>query len=288
LAKSELAVAWSALGWGLLRSLSVAAGCLLLYVAFFIYEDEQKVLQNVIETAWIRIHDASQGALRIAAQIFSEAAELLTRALDRLFGERTLSLQAFAVSYNLANVSGAILSLIFLGRGKLPNSFGSYFLFDIAYPLLLALVPALLPHRRWAVWISCIPMLGGILIALGGIVLGREAIHDWLGTELLAGMTGSIGSSLALVAVDRKVLKWTANRGTAASAIVAGVLNALLLIAVLGGSIVWVADSSNLPGWLSSGPAVWFAFTLAWMSLGNLCPAMIAFGVLALVVMALT
>jgi hypothetical protein len=63
--------------WYCLRGLSAGAGLLLLYAAFFLYEEEQQRVQSAIEV----------------------------RVIDRIFGPSSLSLQSFAVSTNLIFIS---------------------------------------------------------------------------------------------------------------------------------------------------------------------------------------
>jgi hypothetical protein len=82
----------------LLRILAGIAGALLLYVAFFLYEDEEARIQNRLEQIWKRI-DALQSSAMSKEVAFLQGATRTTSAiLDRLLGHKLLSAQSIAVS----------------------------------------------------------------------------------------------------------------------------------------------------------------------------------------------
>ena len=90
----------------LLRVLAGIAGALLLYVAFFLYEDEEARIQNRLEQLWRRI-DALHGvAISIEAAFLRTATNTTSRILDSLFGHKLLSLRfvAISVAFSLASV----------------------------------------------------------------------------------------------------------------------------------------------------------------------------------------
>src|ERR1019366_4344420 len=82
----------------LLRILAGIAGALLLYVAFFLYEDEEARIQNRLEQIWKRI-DAVQSITMSKEVAFLQGATRTTSTiLDRLLGHKLLSVQSIAVS----------------------------------------------------------------------------------------------------------------------------------------------------------------------------------------------
>src|ERR1017187_811850 len=82
----------------LLRILAGIAGALLLYVAFFLYEDEEARIQNRLEQIWKRI-DALQSSAMSKEVAFLQGVTRTTSAiLDRLLGHKLLSAQSIAVS----------------------------------------------------------------------------------------------------------------------------------------------------------------------------------------------
>jgi hypothetical protein len=69
--------------WYCLRGLSAGAGLLLLYAAFFLYEEEQQRVQSAIEDLWIRIDE--QGATPDKAGAFFQAVTgIAVRVIDRI------------------------------------------------------------------------------------------------------------------------------------------------------------------------------------------------------------
>src|ERR1017187_6341780 len=82
----------------LLRILAGFAGALLLYVAFFLYEDEEARIQNRLEQIWQKI-DALQSSAMSKEVAFLQGVTRTTSAiLDRLLGHKLLSRQSVAVS----------------------------------------------------------------------------------------------------------------------------------------------------------------------------------------------
>src|SRR5436309_2081033 len=71
-----------------------AAGALLLYLSFFLHEDEEGRLANRLEDLWIRMDDLQKKSLSRNAAFLSGASRIVLSLLSRLFGDRVLSLQA--------------------------------------------------------------------------------------------------------------------------------------------------------------------------------------------------
>jgi hypothetical protein len=90
----------------LLRVLAGIAGALLLYVAFFLYEDEEARMQNRLEEIWVRIDDLQGSAMSKELAFLQGVTRTTSAILDRLLGHRFLSLQSIAVSmaFSLASV----------------------------------------------------------------------------------------------------------------------------------------------------------------------------------------
>lgn len=95
-----------------MRLLIGLSGCVLLYAGAFLYENEERQVQSVLETWWIRVNDASHRALSWHVSLMKAAANLATTCLDRLFGKRMLSLQAVGVSGCLSLVSLHLVTML--------------------------------------------------------------------------------------------------------------------------------------------------------------------------------
>ena len=71
-----------------LRILAVISGIILIYAAFFLYEDEQGKIQNFLEDLWIRIDDRRNTALSKHATFMQVVAKYISTIFDRVFGDR--------------------------------------------------------------------------------------------------------------------------------------------------------------------------------------------------------
>ena len=68
----------------LLRILAGIAGALLLYVAFFLYEDEEARIQNRLEEIWKRIDALQTRAMSKEAAFMHGVTRITSAILDRL------------------------------------------------------------------------------------------------------------------------------------------------------------------------------------------------------------
>ena len=81
-------------------------GLVLIYAAFFLYENEQGNVQSVLEDLWLRIEEHKEIFLSRHAAFMREVARLTNVGFDRLFGKKLFSWQSFAVSscYSIGSV----------------------------------------------------------------------------------------------------------------------------------------------------------------------------------------
>ena len=97
------------------RPVGVAFGAMLLYVAFFLYEDEEGRLQNSLEELWVRISDRSDGATIAIRLLVGETSRLTAHAFDRIFGQRYLSRRAIGTSFCYGAASITAYPIFLLG-----------------------------------------------------------------------------------------------------------------------------------------------------------------------------
>jgi hypothetical protein len=90
----------------LLRILSGIAGALLLYMAFFLYEDEEARLQNRLEQVWRRINALQSSAISKEVAFLQGVTRAASAILDRLLGHQLVSPQSITVSmaFSLASL----------------------------------------------------------------------------------------------------------------------------------------------------------------------------------------
>jgi hypothetical protein len=119
----------------LLRILAGIAGALLLYVAFFLYEDEEARIQNRLEQIWQKINALQSSAMSEEAAFLQEVTRTTSEILDRLLGHQLLSLQSIAVSMAFSLGSFFVCVGFFYAQAEPKISFSSRV---ILYPELLA------------------------------------------------------------------------------------------------------------------------------------------------------
>ena len=106
--------------------LSRVSGLLILYVAIFLYEDEEGRFQNRLEVWWIKVRYGRDRALSIAAEIFAFSAKAASQLFDKVFGPRLLSLRAVSVSLCLSmasfNLFAPLLSIFGYGAPGQSNT----------------------------------------------------------------------------------------------------------------------------------------------------------------------
>jgi hypothetical protein len=125
-----------------LRVSALVLGLFLIASAVFLYEDEHKKFQNLLETWWLKIDAKRRPALSRHTRFMQGVAKLTTDGFDRVFGKRTYSAQSFGVSLCIACAS------IYLYPSGSHNYFP--FLMSASY-LALAVIPLCISKRRWLI-----------------------------------------------------------------------------------------------------------------------------------------
>ncbi len=97
----------------LLRVVAGAAGFLMLYLTFFLHEDEEGAIRNRLADLWVTIDDLRKNALTLNSAFLRVTSRLALRALDTLFGERLISLKSLR-SCSLFSIASALLSFTFM------------------------------------------------------------------------------------------------------------------------------------------------------------------------------
>jgi hypothetical protein len=88
----------------------IVVGIILIYGACFLYEDEEKALQNALTDWWIRIDDRRLRGTSKRVQFVRQVAHRVCARYDRVFGRNLLSVRAFSVGLNCSAGSIFILA----------------------------------------------------------------------------------------------------------------------------------------------------------------------------------
>lgn len=119
------------------RLLAILIGCLLIYMALFLYEDQQGRVQSRLENFWIKIDDAKKYMLSRHIAFMRAVASLLIAGFDRVFGKRDFSIQSVGVS---ACYAAAASDLFIVAVSSSPNA-KEQFLPSFFFVALLGTIP---------------------------------------------------------------------------------------------------------------------------------------------------
>lgn len=89
---------YKVLALSFLRIFAIGCGLLCIYIAVFIYETERGEIQNKLENWWIKIDDAKRTSLSRHVVFMRYVAEVSVSMIDRLLGNKFLSLRAVGVA----------------------------------------------------------------------------------------------------------------------------------------------------------------------------------------------
>lgn len=95
-----------------LRGLSFVAGAVLCYGSLFIYEDEERQVQNALEGWWVRLDDMRARMTRRHIDYLRTINDMAASWLSRIFGDKLLSLRALGVSACLSVASLMVVMLL--------------------------------------------------------------------------------------------------------------------------------------------------------------------------------
>jgi hypothetical protein len=202
---------WIVIG---IRIITFACGLLLIYVAIFLYEDEQGKIQNTLEDWWVKIDDLKRGALSRHTIFMQETARITNYGFNQLFGKKLVSLQALAVSacFSIASLGLAGLYMIYESE----NLFSSWLSLPFANEPLVALL--------WLLMFLGIALIPSRWPSLSGLVLGVSALSSILFFALFwhnlepnvfeyssycFGIVLGIASDMLFIALTRKLLRWS-------------------------------------------------------------------------------
>ena len=236
------------------RALVAVVGCALLYMAFFLYEDERGQIQNRLEKMWMSIDDGAREARGRNTAFLREIVRIADSTFDSIFGSRILSWRSIIVSacysissYAISCVAGTLSNESLVSSRLLPVRI-AFLLGWLAPPVqlfpthawksaciavifgLLGSLPTLIPERRVIAWLA---MTG---LGIGGAF--SLVLHADSGARLsflmLMALLLAVGSDFLLLSADRKLLRWSLSaprmRGLLAIILVNVLLGLLVLV----------------------------------------------------------
>jgi hypothetical protein len=196
------------------RVIAGIAAATAFYFALFLFQDEAGIWQNRLETFWAAVYDRAKTTGSTTA-LFNQLGETLRKAFNRVFGERILSLQAFAISVNLSICGSPLSRIVGLKIYPWPEHFHS----DLgwAYLFFFLLIFVVLPltvRNRWTRRISCIPILctaiylplswfQGLRLFIGALAMTAGFLSDFLVLAAIREIFRSISTTLSIRRIAR-------------------------------------------------------------------------------------
>ncbi|MFM0484196.1 hypothetical protein PQQ81_26960 [Paraburkholderia strydomiana] len=188
-----------------IRALALGVSLVLFYVAWCVYEDEEKVLQSKIETWWLKFDDLRERMVTRHVAFVGVVSEKTKAVLDRVFRGPLLSTDSVATAGTLCIASFWFFITGFAVIRPVGPSES-----DITLPLSIAIVsafffaaPAVWPvlRRLPATW--CV--LAFVFIA---IALWQDTSPDkWeVAVALILGFCGGVALTLLTVSIARRSL----------------------------------------------------------------------------------
>jgi hypothetical protein len=198
-------------------------GALAFYLSLFLREDQEGKLQNRVEELWAAIDDRQRLTRSRATPFFNKVAATVTRAFDRIFGPKLISVQMIGVSSSCAFAGlfltvGLVFSvLLHLLRAlpsqptNLPASMGaslsllsSFFVVVGLVLFIIAALPAIIPSRFSRV----VSLLPALLFTWGVIQLARLQLPFHNQLWMLAALLLSMLSDICLLVIVRQSIRW--------------------------------------------------------------------------------
>lgn len=206
------------------------------------YEDERGVWQNRIENLWSSVYDRAKVTNSTSVALFNKIAESLTRAYDRIFGHRLLSVRAFVVSTNLS-MFGAVC--LYVGVLCVDLKSGIPLLVLFCFPLAPLAILILLPlyrRQRWALLVSSLPLALFALLTVTNLFYESFAVRQIESDGAMSLLLlASFLSDFLTVVVSRRIITGL-SRSLSNVRIVRAVLLLLLLAVAVFASPYLVQD----------------------------------------------
>jgi hypothetical protein len=187
-------------------------GFLAYYTAAFVREDEERHIQNLLETWWIRLMYTRDRALSKAATFMTAIAKLADRTFDVFLGRRLWSLQSVGVSLFFSSASfcmGTLVTSYFVHRAIPPDSRFHLFIYSVVL-IAVAVLPSLVGRLAFLIWgvfiaIYVAPVVIFLIYAVHKL-WGSASLFRLIATLVLL-LIGGMVSNVAYIALTRWMIR---------------------------------------------------------------------------------
>jgi hypothetical protein len=199
-----------------LRFAALLGGLLLIYVAVFLYENEQGRIQNALEDIWLKIADLQESTVSQHVAFMRIVARVTNSGLDTLLGRKLFSLRSIgvAVCYSLASVLLVDLGFSIMEHWPTGSKLILFvlILFLLAYSTLPRYINRPLILRVWFSFIIISYMLiniVGILYFTGGRFSSEMGSYFLMfAPNFYIGLAMGVACDIFFIALLRKLLRW--------------------------------------------------------------------------------
>lgn len=246
------------------RVILCALGCAILGLSVFVYEDEEKELQNHLEMWWIKLDDAQRRSTAIIENvILRRSLRVVSALIDQFFGPRAFSTRAALASFS-ASFLGMWLFIaivhILIGVKRGPGLLAA----TREYWILAAAFFVLSLFEKWGCLI--VSAVGSPLVYLFvKFCLTRHQYGFLFGTAL--GLPVSIFLDMVVLLVVRKVVTNPPQKMLTAKTLI---LSICLIGSVITMPILIFKHASSIPPPISPPTSISLAMTFGFLSLSDL------------------
>jgi hypothetical protein len=251
------------------RPAEVLSGVFCLITALLLYRDEEGRIQSVLEDFWITVDDYQKLALSRHAAFMQQVAKLETRFLDRIFGNKLVSLQSVVVSCCCSLMSAVLVLSIFLYADTI-NYLAWAWPFIVVLGALLVASTALIfiqEHhvaRKAVLTITFVSMAAGLMSHEEDLVGAKD-----MGMFFVLIFVGGLVCDILFIVVTRRLVRWAGEMTRSLRVLAIIGLNLLLAVALIGCLFLFSPFSSVEPGVIG--------FVAVAVSTSNIFDALLAF-----------
>jgi hypothetical protein len=220
----------------------------MLYSGLFLYEDQERRLQNTLEDLWVRVTDRQRAAVSRHVSFMTEVARLEASGFDRVFGKKLLSLRALSTSICFSVVSYDLLMIIFDPDLTQPLYWQTGCIY-LVLGILQITFPKLAESRLWNSLLIISTIIILVTLTVGSI---SSEIRAYPGNTALAFifstilMAVSFSCDLFFITITRYSLKWCSDMKRVLPILTMMVLNLVIACALFAIPVSWgVAEQIN-------------------------------------------
>jgi hypothetical protein len=200
------------------RPIEVLLRVFCVLTAIVLYPDEEGKIQSKLEDFWIRVDDFQNQSLTRHAAFVTQVAQLESKLLDRVFGNRLFSVQAVGISFCC---SVGMMSLGFVlpqyreyrtPSGIVDVGVTSLFSALLLCSLIIGATGVFIATRPVAPpkalrLITCMLFLSGFVTFYFSFSQGLVALQN-VGTVILSVVVGGFACDVIFIVLTRRLLRW--------------------------------------------------------------------------------